>query len=334
MTTLQVGKRLYFYCDTCGEEYAENLDDYDPEDFVTVLNDHRVLLKCVQQHDSASQDDNLPDMDTAQDSIVLGSPLTSGNLDDELSTTEDDAHSSLTVQLLTDPSQADTSQVLVSSQDDDVLLKETVISLQQPSVVAPRSPSITSNDITCSASHSDLDGASLVSSQPACSVVAAVYSDTPLTTTGSVTVAASDNVVTPSDSHTTQANTSPLLSTVRHDNITTVAPLQHTPSQQLISSQQATQSQATPSQAVAVSAMPTSDARSSGDNLCGGDTPGTGAELKRTPFSQKDENKVTDYYHTCCVVLSHVMCPCSCYCTNGGELNYEKMATYVVQCMR
>jgi len=65
--SLQVGSRLYFYCDTCGESYANQLDKLGTKDFVTLYN-KRLHQKAENNKETSSQrDDTLLGQTTSEE---------------------------------------------------------------------------------------------------------------------------------------------------------------------------------------------------------------------------------------------------------------------------
>lgn len=178
MAMLQVGKTTFYYCETCGEEYADNLDDYDPEDFVTLLSANRVSLKSVPEdidnsvsnenenslHDDSDDDDDedvtsLPDVDASQEVISSSSPMASAEpamitgepavisaVEDVTTPSADDQTASSSP--CHDPSSSpmDTSVIrdsqVASSQHNDVLTKDvTTSSGENPATSSVMDPS-------------------------------------------------------------------------------------------------------------------------------------------------------------------------------------------------
>jgi len=345
MITLQAGKRVYYYCETCGEDYVNNIDDYGPEDFVTVLSDNRVSLKSVPQDggsnntadlDSVNDDDSLADdVDTSHNLIALSSPLTSVDQPDvtvvtiELSDSTQSASSSCTSPSAIISSPNDTSQLAVSSQENDVSLQNRH-SLEENNlqVVPPPKPT-TSSDITPSIitsqemavpSQSYVDMVCLSTTSSANRSCTPSNDHTPSTVStippsdGQFTLAVTTTIA-PTTTQNIAISTAPSSSIALPD-IPTGGPLQHSiPSVHSphVTPSQSTSSQVTPSQTVSNHLTPsalvntevsTSIAMENVSDSCK-HTPFEHTKLNRKSITQKDENKVI---FVVLIIISAIYC--------------------------
>lgn len=311
MAMLQVGKRVYYYCETCGENYADNLDDYEPEDFVTLLSDNRVSLKFVPQegdssvpnettlHDDGDEDvTSLPDVDASQEFIPLSSPLTSVHPsvtsdveDDNISS--GDHHTASSSQpnhsssSLIGPSQISTSQ-LASSQDGDVVMKDTCSSEENGVCmcnVVESDASLQEPSKVVSPSHPIAPDVSL--DQDDCSDTAALQEVTTVRAQPNLPTVNVEGSNAPSTSHTPTVTTA------------SVPPSDSVATQSIAGSNTLLLS----SSSSIVLPDVTTPSNITAENGDCRHTPARSAKLNRAPYTDKDENKVTSnvlvHYITC-----------------------------------
>lgn len=316
-----MGRRFYYYCETCGEDYANNLEDYAPEDFVTLLSDSRVSLKIVPQDgDNSSSNDliihadndddvtSLPDVNASQElsSATLASVPPRIASEDVINSPDgQQSASSSSLQCInislspTGNSQTNTSSQLVSSLGDNALMEEDIdssklnslqdvqdnISLQDSSIVTPPFHPTTCNDI--------VDQEVIVSSHADPSSSHSVV----VTATSNSSAHHSDNHGTPNISSSTS-------------NVTTIAPSWCTKSSQQQQQPAISSSQVTPLQTmddgvnsstlVDNAANISSNVTMEDGNYCRR-TPGRDAKLNRMSFTCKDKHKVV--CTLCCMLL-------------------------------